>query len=134
MSFQGKEFTAEMKQLVVDLKLHFDTEKKLGKFVLTKNATKRVAQGLGIGEATVKRIMAAHKHGKGIEEETKERGKPPYRLSCNLQPVIREFIRDKNLKGRKIGAEQIQDYLLKRRNALRLMRLSIIMRMFMSIR
>ena len=114
MSFRGKEFTAEMKQLVVDLKLHFDTEKKLGKFVLTKNATKRVAQGLGIGEATVKRIMAAHKHGKGIEEETKERGKPPYRLSCNLQPVIREFIRDKNLKGRKIGAEQIQDYLLKK--------------------
>lgn len=114
MYFQGKEFTAEMKQLVVDLKLHFDTEKKLGKFVSTKNATKRVAQGLGIGEATVKRIMAAHKHGKGIEEETKERGKPPYRLSCNLQPVIREFIRDKNLKGRKIGAEQIQDYLLKK--------------------
>jgi transposase len=114
MSFQGKEFTAEMKQLVVDLKLHFDTEKKLGKFVSTKNATKRVAQGLGIGEATVKRIMAAHKHGKGIEEETKERGKPPYRLSCNLHPVIREFIRDKNLKGRKIGAEQIQDYLLKK--------------------
>lgn len=114
MSFQGKEFTAEMKQLVVDLKLHFDTEKKLGKFVSTKNATKRVAQGLGIGEATVKRIIAAHKHGKGIEEETKERGKPPYRLSCNLQPVIREFIRDKNLKGRKIGAEQIQDYLLKK--------------------
>lgn len=114
MYLQGKEFTAEMKQLVVDLKLHFDTEKKLGKFVSTKNATKRVAQGLGIGEATVKRIMAAHKHGKGIEEETKERGKPPYRLSCNLQPVIREFIRDKNLKGRKIGAEQIQDYLLKK--------------------
>ena len=114
MSFQGKEFTAEMKQLIVDLKLHFDTEKKLGKFVSTKNATKRVAQGLGIGEATVKRIMAAHKHGKGIEEETKERGKPPYRLSCNLQPVIREFIRDKNLKGRKIGAEQIQDYLSKK--------------------
>lgn len=114
MYLQGKEFTAEMKQLVVDLKLHFDTEKKLGKFVSTKNATKRVAQGLGIGEATVKRIMVAHKHGKGIEEETKERGKPPYRLSCNLQPVIREFIRDKNLKGRKIGAEQIQDYLLKK--------------------
>ena len=114
MSFQGKEFTAEMKQLIVDLKLHFDTEKKLGKFVSTKNATKRVAQGLGIGEATIKRIMAAHKHGKGIEEETKERGKPPYRLSCNLQPVIREFVRDKNLKGRKIGAEQIQDYLLKK--------------------
>lgn len=114
MSFQGKEFTAEMKQLIVDLKLHFDTEKKLGKFVSTKNATKRVAQGLGIGEATIKRIMAAHKHGKGIEEETKERGKPPYRLSCNLQPVIREFVRDKNLKGRKIGAEQIQDYLSKK--------------------
>jgi hypothetical protein len=44
--------------------------------------------------------------------EIKERGKPPYRLSMNLQPVIREFIRKKNLKGQKIGAEQIQEYLL----------------------
>jgi transposase len=112
MTFQGKEFTPEMKQLVVNLKTQFDKEKKAGKTVSTRNSTRRVAQGLGIGEATVKRIMAAHRHGKLTEVQERERGKPPYRLSCNLQPVIREFIRQKNLKGQKIDAEQIRAYLL----------------------
>lgn len=115
MAFQGKEFTPEMKQLIVNLKLYFDKEKKIGKPVLTKNATGRVAHGLGIGEATVKRVMAAHKQRKKyVVEEEKIRGKPPYRLSLNLQPVIREYIRQKNLKGQKIGAEQIRDYLLQK--------------------
>jgi len=114
MTFQGKEFTPEMKQLIVNLKLHFDEEKKIGKSVLTKNATGRVAQGLGIGEATVKRIMAAHKHGFPAAVEEKAKGKPPYRMSLNLQPVIREYIRQKNLKGQKISAEQIQNHLLQK--------------------
>ena len=104
MAFQGKEFTPEMKQLVVNLKQHFDEEKKAGRTISTKNATGRVAKGLGVGEATVKRIMAADKQGKGIVAEEKERGKPPYRLSLNLQPIIREFIRQKNLTGQKIRA------------------------------
>ena len=114
MAFQGKEFTTEMKQLIVSLKLHFDKERKAGKSVSTKNATRRVVQGLGIGEATVKRIMAAHKTGTEFVIEEKARGKPPYRLSLNLQPVIREYIRQKNLKGQKIGAEQIREYLLQK--------------------
>ena len=114
MAFQGKEFTPEMKQLVVSLKQHFDEEKKAGKAVSTKNAVGRVAHGLGIGEATVKRIMATLKQKKVVVVEEKERGKPPYRLSPNLQPVIREFIRKKNLKGQKVGAEQIREYLLEK--------------------
>jgi transposase len=111
MGFQGKEFTPEMKQMIVNLKLHFDGEKKDGKTVSTKNAMARVARGLGIGEATVKRIMAAYKRGEINEAEEKERGKPPYRLSLNLQPVIREFIRQRNLKGQKIEADQILKHL-----------------------
>lgn len=111
MAFQGKEFSPEMRQLVVNLKQHFDDEKKAGKFVSTINATRRVAQGLGIGEATVKRIMAAHKQGKREVVIEAERGKPPYRLPLNLQPVIREFIREKNLKGQKIKAEEIREYI-----------------------
>jgi transposase len=115
MTFQGKEFTPEMKQIIVNLKLHFDAEKRASKFVSTKNATARVAHGLGVGEATIKRIIAAHKQKRHDDEvEIKERGKPPYRLSMNLQPVIRELIRKKNLKGQKIGAEQIREYLLQK--------------------
>lgn len=76
MAFQGKELAPEARQLVVNLKLHFDEEKKAGRSVSTKNATGRVAQGLGLGEATVKRIMASHKQGKIDVVEEKERGKP----------------------------------------------------------
>ncbi len=116
MAFQGKEFTPEMKELIVNLKYHYDQEKKIGKSISTKNAAGRVAVGLGIGEATVKRIMAAYKkqgtHAvHPVTTEEKERGKPPYRLSLNLQPVIREFIRQKNFKGQKITAGEILDHL-----------------------
>ena len=114
MAFQGKEFTPEMKQLIVNLKAHFDEEKKIGSSISTKNATGRVAHGLGIGEATVKRIMATHKQGFPSAVEKKAKGKPPYRMSLNLQPVIREYIRQKNLKGQKISAEQIQNYLVQK--------------------
>ena len=117
MGFQGKEFTSEMRQLIVNLKQNYDAEKKVGKSVSTKKSTRRVAVGLGIGEATVKRIMAAHKQGKCPVYEEKKRGRPPYRLSGNLQPVIREYIRQKNLKGQKISAEQIREYLSKEYSA-----------------
>jgi transposase len=113
MAFQGKEFTPEMKQMVVNLKLFFDAEKKAGQTVSTQNATGRVSRGLGIGEATVKRIIAAYRQGKleFDENEEKVRGKPPYKLSQNLQPVIRAYIRQKNLRGQKISADQIRLYL-----------------------
>lgn len=116
MAFQGKEFTPEMKKLVVNLKQHYDQERKSGKSVSTKNAAGRVSIGLGIGEVTVKRIMASYgNEGKcSCTEEDKGRGKPPYRLSINLQPVIREFIRQKNLKGQKNTAGEILDYLQKK--------------------
>ena len=50
MSFQGKDFTPAMKQLVINLKLHFDEERKHYKEVSTRNPTLRTAQGLDIGE------------------------------------------------------------------------------------
>jgi hypothetical protein len=62
MSFQGKDFTPAMKQLVINLKLHFDEERKHYKEVSTRNPTLRTAQGLDIGEITVKRIMAEYRH------------------------------------------------------------------------
>src|SRR6266446_1553209 len=62
MSFQGKDFTPAMKQLVMNLKLHFDEERKNHKEVSTRNPTLRTAQGLDIGEITVKRMMAEYRH------------------------------------------------------------------------
>jgi transposase len=118
-SFQGKEFTPEMKQLVINLKLHFDEERKNHKEVSTRNPTLRTAKGLGIGEITVKRIMAEYRQQGHIREvyAAKSRGKPEYRAAVNLQPVIREYIRTKNLAGQRVGVEKLRHYLLETHGA-----------------
>jgi len=119
MSFQGKEFTPEMKQLVVNLRLFYGAEQKAHKEVSTKNPTERTAEGLGIGEATVKRIMAEYrKHDQIIvDKPIKVRGKSPFRAAVNLQPVVREYIRAKNLVGQRVGIVKIHDYLLQEHHA-----------------
>ena len=118
-SFQGKEFTPEMKQLVINLKLHFDEERKKHKEVSTRNPTLRTAKGLGMGEITVKRIMAEYRHHGHTREvyAAKPRGKPEYRAAVNLQPVIREYIRTKNLAGQRVGVEKLRHYLLETHGA-----------------
>lgn len=117
-SFQGKDFTPEMRQLVINLKLHFD-ERKNHKGVSTRNPALRTAQGLGIGEITVKRIMAEYRHKRPIQEvyAAKPRGKPEYRAAVNLQPVIRAYIRTKNLAGQRVGVEKLRHYLLETHGA-----------------
>lgn len=98
MSLQGREFTREMKQLVIHLKLHCDEERKTQQAVSTRNPTLRTAQALGVGEITVKSIMAEYRqHGDTLEVPApKPRGKPDGRAAVNLQPVIREYVRTKN--------------------------------------
>jgi hypothetical protein len=78
MSFQGKDFTPAMKQLVINLKRHLDEERKNHKAVSTRNPTWRTAQGLDIGEITVKSILAAYRqHGHTMAPQAaKPRGKP----------------------------------------------------------
>ena len=119
MSFQGKDFTPAMKQLVINLKLHFDEERKTYKAVSTRNPTLRTAQGLDIGEITVKRIMAEYRHhGHTLEAQAaKPRGKPECRAAVNLQPVIREYVRTKNLAGQRVGVGKLRQYLIETHDA-----------------
>ena len=119
MSFQGKDFTPAMKQLVINLKLHFDEERKHYKEVSTRNPTLRTAQGLDIGEITVKRIMAEYRHhGPTLEAHAaKPRGKPEYRAAVNLQPVIREYVRTKHFAGQRVGVGKLRQYLIETHNA-----------------
>ncbi len=55
--------------------------------------------------------MSEFEHQKSVVTKSCGRGKPPYRMSVNLFPVIREFVCEKNLKGLKITAEHIQEQL-----------------------
>jgi transposase len=113
MSYQGKEFTTEMKEMVVCLKKIFDLERKDYKTVSTRNPTGRVAKGLGIGEATVKRIMAEYRRNdyRIVDQSLKRKGKPEYNAGINLQPVVRQYVRSKNLAGQRVSIEKLRTHL-----------------------
>ena len=112
MSFQGKEFTPEMRQLVVNLMRFNDDERRKNKFKAIW-AIERTAKGLGIGEATVRRIMAEYNRNKGAvpDRERKTRGKPEYAIPDRLLPAIRRYIRAQNLKGRHVSVEVVRKHL-----------------------
>ena len=119
MSLQGKELAPDMKMLVVRLKQYFDAERAEGSVVLTKDAAGRTANALGIGKVTVKRIMAEYNKNNQqvIVQNNKTRGKPSYLISPNLQPIIREYIRSKNLQGQHVSIEKVKNYLAECHNA-----------------
>jgi len=114
MSFQGKQLPAEMVEAVVRLKNHHDEERKSGKFVSTKDSAKRTANALGIGVASVKRIMAQYKKdGNKVVVRIKERpGRPPSRICPITQPIVREFIRTENLCGSRVSIDRVCKFLI----------------------
>ncbi len=102
MGSQGRQLSAEVEEIVVRLKKYHDKELKTGKFVSTKNPAGRTAACLGIGVATVKRIMARYTRSgkKVIARSIPKPGRPPSKIFKNAQPIVRQFIRDENLVGR----------------------------------
>lgn len=114
MPLQGKQFSPEMIEMVVHLKSHFDEERKSQKTVSTKDSAGRTAAGLGIGVATVKRIMSRYSRSgeQVVVLSAKRPGRPPESLLENLQPVVRQFIRTENLKGRRVSIDRVGRFLL----------------------
>jgi len=114
MSFQGKQLSTEMTETVVRLKEYYDNERKTEKLVSTKNAAGRTAKSLGIGIATVKRIMANYrKNDETVVVHVKQRpGRPPSRICPIMQPIIREFIRNKNLSGQQVSLDKVCKFLI----------------------
>ncbi len=113
MSFQGKQLSAEMAELVVQLKEHYDKERKCGKFVSTMDPAGRVAAGLEIGIATVKRVMSQYKRsgGKVLVRPVERPGRPPGQICNNVQPLVRQFIRSENMLGKRVSIEKLRKHL-----------------------
>jgi len=113
MSFQGKEFSQGMRQLVVNLMQFNDIERRKSNLKAVW-AVEQTAKGLGVGEATVRRIMADYnKNNKNIPEKMQRpRGKPEYVIANCLQPVIRGYIRAQNLKGKHVSVELVRKHLV----------------------
>ena len=73
---QGKALDARERQLIVQLKHHFDQERQAGPFVTTKDPAGRVAAALGIGLRTVKEILSTyHRTGTVPEAALEHKGK-----------------------------------------------------------
>ena len=113
MPFQGKEFTQGMKQLVINLKQFNDIEKRQKK-LKSDWTIEQTAKGLGIGQATVRRIMAEYNKNKQNVPDSlpKTRGKPEYAIPQNLRRIVRQYIRSQNLKGQHVSLDLVSECLV----------------------
>lgn len=114
MSFQGKEFTQGMKQLVINLKQFYDIERCQNNYKAVWSI-ERTAKGLGIGEASVRRIIAEYNKNRHAipDSQPKLRGRPEYLIPKDLQPVVRKYIRSQNSKGQYVSIESVSTFLRK---------------------
>ena len=89
ISSRGRPLTPEIKKLLVSVKLYFDEKK----FKPAEPSVKRTADALGIGVATVKRVMADYNRDpKLLEESAKMRGRPVHAVSVSHQEAVRSFV------------------------------------------
>ncbi|MCD4805971.1 MAG: transposase [Methanococcoides sp.] len=77
-------------------------------------SVKRTAEAIGIGVATVKRIMADYNRDPNLlNEPTKMRGRPVHSVSASYQESVRSYVRAANNKGEHITLADIRDFLKK---------------------
>jgi len=108
LSCRGKPLTPEFKKIAVSVKQYFDTKK----FEPSEPSIKRTADALGIGTATVRRIMADYNRDPELlDEPAKKRGRPVHTVSASYQETVRSYIRSANIKGEYITLENIRDFL-----------------------
>ena len=113
MSFQGVEFTPEMRKMVVNAKQFFDSLKKSTEG-LKKPSTQLAASALNISESTVKVTMAAFnkKGDEGLHwSDFQQRGRPTYAIESSIEPSVRQFIRKANQNGKQVNIEILRQLL-----------------------
>lgn len=112
MATQGRPLSPEFKRAIVLVKDYFDRTK--GDLREQEgSSTERTAHALGVGLATVKRVMADSKRSPAglIQEESIRRGRPPRVLSDSLQTITREYVRQANREGSHLTLEMLSEYL-----------------------
>ena len=107
---KGKPLLPEEKKIIVALKQYFDRNKP--KSGIRDSSAQMVADAIGIGLATVNRIMASYnKDPKSLDELPQPRGRPEYAVDASQQEIVRAHIRAANLEGCHITLETIRDFL-----------------------
>lgn len=107
-SRSGKPLTPEVKKVTVSIKHYFD-KIKIDPYEPSVN---RTASALGIGVATVKRIMADYNRDpKSLDRPVKEKGRPEFAVNISHLEAVRTYIRVANNEGRHVTLADIQKFL-----------------------
>lgn len=111
ISIRGRPLSPETKKTVVLVKKYFDAKK----LKPMESSVKRTADALGIGVATVKRIMADYNRDPDLlDGPAKTRGRPEHAVSTTHQEAVRSYIRSANQQGQYITLSDIADFLKER--------------------
>jgi hypothetical protein len=113
MSFQGVGFSPEMRKLVVNVKHFFDQHRKDPKRA-DESSTALASAALGIGECTVKMIMASFNSegDQGLSKsQIANRGRPSFAIRPGLESIVRQFVRDANKKGKQVTVDLITKHI-----------------------
>jgi transposase len=112
MATQGSPLTPEFKRAIVLVKGYFDrTKGDLREQGGT--STERAAHALGVGVATVKRVMADYNRSPDLlaRGEDIRRGRPPRAIPDALQTITREYVRKANRTGSHLTLERLAEHL-----------------------
>ena len=111
MGIQGKPLTPKEKETIVTLKGYFDRTRD-DREEQASSTVQRIANTLGIGIATVKRVMADYNRGVSFTDQEKVyRGRPQHALTDSMQTVTREYVRKANREGKYITLEMLCQHL-----------------------
>jgi transposase len=107
---KGRPLCPEEKKLLVSVKQYFDRNKS--EFTSSESSAQMTADALGIGLATVNRVMANYrKDPDSLNAPPQLRGRPTYSVDGSHQEAVRAYIRQANLEGRYIMLETIRRFL-----------------------
>lgn len=107
---RGKPLSPEEKKLLVLVKDYFDHNRS--EFGCKESSVQMTADALGLGLATVNRVMANYrKDPDSLNAPAQQRGRPSYSIDGSHQEAVRTYIRQANLQGRHITLEDIKGFL-----------------------
>lgn len=110
---RGKPLGPEEKRLLVSVKHYFDRNQ--AGFGGHESSAQMTADALGLGVATVHRVMANfHRDPDSIQARPQSRGRPAYAMASSHQEAVRTYIRQANLQGRHLTLEDIRGFLTER--------------------
>jgi len=110
---KGKPLCPEEKKLLVSVKHYFDRNK--ADFGCKESSAQMTADALGLGLATVNRVMANyHCDPESVNAQPQSRGRPAYAIDISHQEAVRTYIRQANLQGSHRTLEDIKRLLAER--------------------